>query len=364
MKFFTLLLGLLILTNGLYSQSEKSERTFPDNIFRIVDKDSSKLEWFPIFNYDSELGFGYGVKTFWLNPLGYNESFDLLLFASTKGERWARFVFSIPDFELRQGKKYDISADLVIDYDLIKKIRFFGIGNNSLYENDVEYTKIPANVKLVLGRGFSREIVAQVKFNYNRIVNHGLDVQSIYPGYTKVAENLITGILLRYDKRDSYINPKSGYYLSFEYDYSPKILENGVEFDKRILDIANYVTIWNVVIAARLKYENINGDVLPLQIFPTLGGTWSLRGYPQERFIGDETVLFNSELRFPLPWNFGAVAGFDAGKIIEENENTIDNWKYNWTAGLRYYFKTFILRFDLGFSNEYTVFFFNIGHVF
>ena len=91
-------------------------------IYLIAQTDSisqHKSEWeaFPILNYDSDVGFGYGGKGFFYNFLGGKESFDLILYNSTKGERWYRFVSSVPDIQRRQGKKYSIGFDLIADYD-------------------------------------------------------------------------------------------------------------------------------------------------------------------------------------------------------------------------------------------------------
>ena len=50
---------------------------------QLVNND---FEIFPILSYDTDTGFGYGLKSFFLNFLGINESFDLILFNSTKGK--------------------------------------------------------------------------------------------------------------------------------------------------------------------------------------------------------------------------------------------------------------------------------------
>jgi len=73
-----------------------------------------EIELFPILNYDSDAGFGYGGKGFLYNFLCGKESFDLTLYNSTKGERWYRFIFSFPDIQRRQGTKYPIAFDLTI----------------------------------------------------------------------------------------------------------------------------------------------------------------------------------------------------------------------------------------------------------
>ena len=58
----------------------------------------------PILMYDNDIGFGYGGKVKFVDYLGKKESFDLILFNSSKGERWYVFTFSMPDLEIRQGK--------------------------------------------------------------------------------------------------------------------------------------------------------------------------------------------------------------------------------------------------------------------
>ncbi len=58
---------------------------------------------FPILMYDSDIGFGYGGRVKFVDYFKKKESLDLILFNSTKGERWYVFTFSIPDLEIRQG---------------------------------------------------------------------------------------------------------------------------------------------------------------------------------------------------------------------------------------------------------------------
>ncbi len=80
----------------------------------LVQAGESVVEPLPILSHDTDTGTGYGVKLFVLNKFGGSESFDLVAFNSTNGERWYKLVFSWPDFELRQGRRYPFSLDLVL----------------------------------------------------------------------------------------------------------------------------------------------------------------------------------------------------------------------------------------------------------
>src|SRR5512135_2783339 len=55
---------------------------------------------FPILMFDSDIGFGYGGRVKFVDYLRNKESLDLILFNSTRGERWYVFTFSIPDLEI------------------------------------------------------------------------------------------------------------------------------------------------------------------------------------------------------------------------------------------------------------------------
>lgn len=75
-------------------------------------KSEKSLSVFPILMYDTDIGVGYGAKSKFVDYLSKKESFDFIVFNSSKGERWYVFTFSIPDIEIRQGKRYRISFDL------------------------------------------------------------------------------------------------------------------------------------------------------------------------------------------------------------------------------------------------------------
>ena len=109
----------LLLFTGLSFQTRLTPQT------NINSQNESEWEAFPIISYDSDAGLGYGVKGFFYNFLKLRESFDLILFNSTKGEHWYRFVFSDVDIQRRQGTKYPAAIDLIVDYDKWISYRYY-----------------------------------------------------------------------------------------------------------------------------------------------------------------------------------------------------------------------------------------------
>ncbi|MGA2586312.1 MAG: endonuclease/exonuclease/phosphatase family protein [Candidatus Aminicenantales bacterium] len=325
-------------------------------------------EFFPILMWDTDIGFGYGAKGFLLNPLGLSESFDLTAFNSTKGERWYRFVFSLPDFETRQGKIYPLAFDLTIDYDKMIKNNFFGVGNASLYADRVSYTREPVEISLTLSRGFTATTVGQAGLKYATVRNSPPEGLALPSGLDigRASSVSIFGNI-RYDSRDSFIHPSEGIVLQAEAEYAPKAGAKTVSFT-RVAGWFQYYTVLfepKTIFAFRFGGQNLFGDDLPSQVLLSLGGNNTLRGSPQDRYLDKSHLLMNAEVRFPITGRLGGVVGLDMGKVWP-SLGSIDfrKWAANPTLGLRYYMKTFVVRMDVGLGADATGLYFNFGHIF
>ncbi len=191
--------------------------------------EESTTEPLPILSYDTDTGFGYGLKLFALNHLGARESFDLVLFNSTRGERWYRFVFSLPDFEMRQGTTYPLALDLTVDYDKWIKNSFFGIGNTSSFGDREYYTRQPLEITLTAGRGISSVFVVQAGVKYLTVQNSGyadtsalLELTPTISAGRATASSVLGSI--RYDTRNSYVNPTHGVVFQADVEACPEVL--------------------------------------------------------------------------------------------------------------------------------------------
>ncbi|HTP14196.1 MAG TPA: BamA/TamA family outer membrane protein, partial [Bacteroidota bacterium] len=352
-------------TTALRTKQPPEEETVPP-------LEESTTEPLPIVSYDTDVGFGYGAKVFCLNALHQHESFDVVLFNSTKGERWYRFVFSIPDFELRQGKIYPMALDLTVDYDKYLKNSFFGVGNGSRFRDREYYTREPLEVTLAASRGISQHTVVQagVKFKYAR--NFSFSDTSYL---ATLAPSLNAGVVryhalfagYRYDTRNSYINPSRGLVLQAEGEYAPRSPWTNVGLGRVGAWVQYYATLFypKSVLALRIGAQNIIGENLPVQVLLPIGGNQTLRGSPQDRFLDKTSAIVNAELRFPIWWRFGGVLGEDAGRVWSEPAAfSFGRWATNPVVGLRFFMETFVVRLDFGFGSETTGFYLNFGHLF
>ena len=337
----------------------------------ISDSVDKKVEGFPILSYDTDTGFGYGAKAFFLNYLGAKESFDVTAFNSTKGERWYRLVFSKPDFELRQGKAYPLSFDVTIDYDKYLENNFYGVGSDSKEQDRETYTKEPLEILAVMSRGFSKEFVAQVGLKY-RTVRNSYELGSLFsrslPGINLGTSSALTLYgAARYDSRDSYINPSRGQVAQLEVESGGSWLTGNYSTSSATFAFQTYHVLCypKTVFAARLQGQVVRGTDLPIHVFATVGGNRTLRGYPQDRFLDKAAGVLNAEVRFPIYRRLGGVLGLDAGKVFRSPASfSLSDWAVNSVMGLRFFMDTFIVRADIGFGKETTGFYLNFGHLF
>ncbi|MBK7632058.1 MAG: BamA/TamA family outer membrane protein [Ignavibacteriales bacterium] len=325
---------------------------------------ASEWEVFPIINYDSDAGFGYGGKGFLYNLLGGKESFDLTLYNSTKGERWYRFVFSSPDIQRRQGTKYPIAFDLTFDYDKWISYKFYSAYYN--YQTGTQtngsenYIREPIELTALLSRGFAKDFVAEFGARFKSISCYNFDstgsLQYRFPTDVKYVSFIFN---FRWDTRTNFINPLNGFVLEIDNEYAPNLLKQGNTFYKVGILSQFYLTLFkpNYAWANRIILQTISDVNYQLQL--PLGGNNTVRGLPQDRYLSNSTVLINSEFRFPIWRRFGGIAGVDIG-----NSESTPDWVINPVIGLRFYMDNFIVRFDVGFGEETTGIYFNFGHIF
>ena len=353
---------------------------FPKTIKAQQDSVSdSDFELFPIVNYDSDAGFGYGAKAFLFNQMGLKESCDLILYNSTKGERWYRFVFSIMDIQKRQGQKYPLALDLIVDYDKWINYRYYGVEyfyeRDSLLEYET-YTREPFEISTVISSAFTKTFVVNVGLKYRTVSSYNFDTNGELQKFDGSFNNRFINTLsllvnLRWDSRNNFINPTNGMVFQIDAEYSPVLSFTNENYFKLGLTFQNYLTLFEpqIVFASRLVVQIIYPDNVPIQLQLPIGGNNTLRGLPQDRYLSASTLIFNNELRFPIWWRLSGIAGLDVGATGSTTDyefwaQQLSGWIVNPVLGLRLYMDNFIVRFDVGFGSETTGIYFNFGHIF
>ncbi len=329
---------------------------------------------FPFVMYDTDIGFGAGGKAKFVNYLSAKESFDLLLFGSSKGERLIDFIFSIPDIEIRQGKVYSLSLDINAKYNRILVDYFYGIGPDSHEDDLTHFTSEKKELKLTLGRGFTPFLVFQVSYYLRNMRYYDVDEDKIHTEKLRsVGEQFspFLSLLVRYDTSDSQIHPTRGFRFEFQNDFAYEFLGNkNASYTRTILDLRKYLLLFGQkdVLAFRLRFQKISGDEIPLFELSVLGGGGTenaMRGYRMNRFQDKGKILMNAEYRFPIWKKLGGNVFVDYGTVWPSLKRiNFQKSALGLGLGLRYYLKNFLARLDLGFSKEDYGIYLQFNHIF
>jgi hypothetical protein len=334
-----------------------------------INKKSSKLNVFPIILYDSDIGLGLGGRTLLKDYYEKKESFDLLIFVSSKGEQLYMFQFSLPDAELRQRKSYALAYDIRIEWDKLLKSNYFGIGNNSP-DNDFQFPREYFKIDQIISHTFSPFVIGEAGFLMIHHTAYNFDeswntIQSETPGVEENLSAVLSGSMRR-DTRDSQIHPTSGERVYLKAGFSHPAWGSDWNYSLYRLESSLYRRLfWSShIMAVRLWLQQIDGTT-PYQELSKIGDGWTARGYKADRFLDQSMVLASWEYRFPVFRALGGVVFMDAGRVAPQlKELDFTGLHSNWGWGVRYYLPHFVARFDMGLSVEGMRVFFNFGQVF
>jgi outer membrane protein assembly factor BamA len=326
--------------------------------------------------YDTDIGFGYGGRVKFVDYLGKKESLDLILFNSTKGERWYVFTFSIPDLEIRQGKRYRLSFDLKAEYDKYLNFAYYGRGPSTPESNETLLAHEMIRLPVTFGTGLTPRLVLESAYVFRWLK------------YTDPREGPLQGeiaalaargrfftpflsLMLRYDTSDSQIHPTRGFRASLKDELCGRFMGSpNAAFNRFSVDLRKYQRVFGErdVFALRAMAQYVSGDDIPLFDYASLGGgqvETALRGYPLNRFLDKGKFLVNAEYRFPIVWRLGGNVFADTGTVWPSlREIDLGETAFDAGVGLRFYMPDFVVRVDVAWSSEGMGLYFNFGHIF
>jgi hypothetical protein len=145
-----------------------------------------------------------------------------------------------------------------------------------------------------------------------------------------------------YDSRDDIHAASKGIYALFGSYWTPEIINNPYAYTKLSADIRAYLSADELLpftVALRMRVEKIFGEH-PFYEACLLGGANDLRGYYQDRFAGEESLLGSAELRLKIkdfsilvPVSFGATLFVDVGRVYIDNDFS-NAWHSSFGGGL------------------------------
>jgi imidazolonepropionase-like amidohydrolase len=316
---------------------------------------------FPYGYYDvvSGMNIGMNYTNFNLFKTGTSLFADLAL--STKNMCSGNLQFFFPS----PLKKTSLKASF--HFDNLNRL-FYGIGNNSLPENQTEYISssmrecVSASMTLTKNWNLLHSITLdQFKF-------FGLDNLNSSNVGLSGGNQTILALSLIFDTRDHQNNPWTGLMISFTPELSSTLLGSKNDFGRITFDARGYISpIPKNTFCSRILFRQALGNV-PFYLMPDFGGETIGRGYITSRFINRSGLYFQAEYRFPIWKIISCVAFFDAGQVQETPKGMkLSSFHQNIGLGPRFSFgsnENSILGLDLGFSKETMMVQFHAGHSF
>jgi outer membrane protein assembly factor BamA len=274
----------------------------------------------------------------------------------------------------------------------VRESTYFGFGNNStfdkalwdegyyFYENYFGLVELYArNPIWTEARGAHLDVVfvSNLSMESPQLNDVQNRLSADKPDYVDGLWVWETGTGLVWENRDNEFAATRGNFARFEVRVAPGLVMNNSSWQVQF-EASQYATqkIWlfPVTAAIKLGWHQAGGET-PFWRLPQAGGEFSLRGYAEGRFIGDASLYYTAELRtwliqYPdLGFRLGGQLFTDGGRVFAVDQITKDFFKdHKRTFGLggamSIFTNDFIVRGDLGFSDELARFYLGIGYTF
>jgi len=340
---------------------------------KLSDEDVAKKKegWYPtglpLLNYDSDNGFGYGVRAYLYNNGTRDEEY--FAYAPYKMQLYAQFYQTTDGYQYHEvnldmpyimGTKFRIITSVAYD----KKINanFFGIGadaakrkltiyDNSFnvvkqfdkykdfveyYDDNPGYTKYfnyqytKPSYFLNIYRDLTQNLKMLVGFEVKKVTIDTWDgekfdgdpqgptlLEQLKPEGYKGGWSNFARLGVYYDTRDYEPDPKSGYFIDYAFEVSRGWLGSDYDFIRNTVQLQYYVPLLSsLTLALRAGYTDTNMDApffemgyfgFSLNRRTGNGSNRTIHGYKEQRFVAPTMTVANTELRWKFaeanPWN-------------------------------------------------------------
>jgi hypothetical protein len=306
-------------------------------------------------------GMGYRRSDLWRERLGYR--------ATARGTLQGAYLFDFDlDFQglrtertsLRWYTKFESSPD--IDY--------YGPGNSSPKEAHTSFAyddltsdldaayQVARHVRLGLTGGYLHTFTARGHDDFPPI-DEAFPPDQI-PGFGESTDFTRIGAFVYFDARDSTTGPRRGGLYGMRYREYWDVDRKTFAFRQTEWEFQQYLPYFNGgrIVALRaalvLSFPK-EGNTVPLDLLPSLGGNDDLRGFGGYRFRDSHSLYLGAEHRWHVTSNLEMAAFVDAGKVVPLKRDAVDPSGLNYSGGLGLRVRArsaVVSRIDFAFSRE------------
>ena len=318
--------------------------------------------------YSSESKFGIGLVAAAVYRSNSSDSTCMPSNISIYGDISTSLLFSIG----LSGNHVSCDDGMRLNYDLDFvhfPTKFWGIGyeNCSVKANETKYTEFSIRTKVQALWRLADNLYVGPTADVDHV--HASKIKgdsALWQGQPFTNTSVGVGVAVNYDTRDNLTAPRKGVLLSLEQKFFPRVLFNGnhgfslTEFSGNI-----YFPAWkNSTIAARLHGRFTYGNP-PWCMLSSVGGSYTMRGYYENRYRDKNAIDFTVELRQKIWRRWGVVAWGGVGSVFRSKGIHFKELLPNAGIGIRWEFKKNVnVRLDYGFGRGESGIIFSINEAF
>lgn len=237
--------------------------------------------------------------------------------------------------------------------------KFWGIGNDTPETNEENYDMTSHKFRVDFLKRLPPSLNFGLRFNYENhelteVEEGGLLDSGRIPG-SEGAIIVGLGAIFNLDSRDQIEDPKGGYFINFNAQFSSKNFGATHGFNRFITDLRAYYPLGEKsILAARVYTENNFGDV-PFQAKSQFGGGNIARGYFAGRFIDDQMYVLTAEYRWRFHPRWSLAAFGLMGEVSGISQEFFQDPKLSAGGGIRFKIlkqQNTLVRLDVGIGED------------
>lgn len=335
--FYSLLLLISCISTHAFEWREAPKVTDTEWVNKLPKDTTAFLAAYPLVFYFPETRFGFGVAgihTFSLPDIASNKSSNIQVGAAYTQNKQLLLYSAFNIF--RKGNTQVINGEIGY-YDYFYP--FYGVGNQTIVQDEEPYyvrfprikTKMLFSVKPNVYIG---PIIHFDAYRITRVAAGGILDSGILPGSSGGRVGGV-GIAYQVDQRDYQFYPSSGHFIDISVLQYGRTFGSEFSYRRLNVDVSKYFPILpRLIVATNLNFAKA-GAGAPFQEMALFGGPKYARGYTLGRFREANSLILQTELRFPVWWRFKGCIFGSAGNVGSDISDLGQNIKWNYGAGLR-----------------------------
>lgn len=339
---------LIILLPGMISPLSAQEK--PGLIKRLSEKflsnedkndRSSSTIVIPTLGFAQETGFEYGiggVYNFYIHKENiHNKSSNIIANAS---------------MTTKNQKNIKIESDIWTndnDYHFVSEIRlrdwpfnFYGLGMHTLADDEERIGQKKFLIRLESERKILDRLYLGLSVKYEHLKYNYPDTSVVFRDAEMKGKNggqhFAFGPIFSFDSRNTNTYTTQGFYFRGVFNISPKLWGEEDFHGTHLEADARYFhpISEKIAIGSQVLFRNTQGNLPPYYALNPLGGSKTMRGYYEGRYLGKNYLTGQAEVRYRAFPRLGFTLFSGTGTAFSKKEN--QRWIGSAGGGIRYFY--------------------------